>query len=54
VVEKILRNSRLWKDIASRPPPVENRAAEREPGYDYGPNAADHEQKKELHLRLPK
>ncbi len=36
VVEKILRHCELWKDAASRPPPVASRVAEGEPSYDYG------------------
>ena len=37
VVEKILRHCGLWKNAASRPPPVvASRVAEGEPGYDYG------------------
>ena len=36
VVEKILRHCGLWKEAASRPPPVLGRVADGEPDYDYG------------------
>ena len=36
VVEKIVRHGGLWKNAASRPPPVVGSVAERAPSHDYG------------------
>ena len=36
VGEKMLRHCGLLKEAAARPPPVESRVAELEPGHEYG------------------